>query len=112
MGFAPYGEYWKQARRITSQELLSLRRVQQFQFVSEEEVAILVERIRRSCPSENSVNLSERALATANNIVSQCVTGQSFADEDGKNKAVELVRKMMAQIMAKLAVEDIVPCLS
>ncbi|GMN20184.1 hypothetical protein TIFTF001_045295 [Ficus carica] len=110
MGFAPYGEYWKQARRITSQELLSPRRVQQFQFVREE-VARLVERIRRYCRSGNSVNTSEMALATANNIVTRCVTGQSFADEDGRNKAAELVRKVMVQVTGKLAVGDVIPCL-
>lgn len=57
------------------------------------------------------LNISEMALATTNNIVSRCVTGQSFADEDGRNKAAELVRKVMAQVTGKLVVRDVIPCL-
>ncbi|KAF3438772.1 hypothetical protein FNV43_RR21536 [Rhamnella rubrinervis] len=37
VGFAPYGEYWKQARKISVVELLSVKRVQEFQRMRDEE---------------------------------------------------------------------------
>lgn len=114
MGFSPYGEYWKQARKITSQELLSVKRVQEFQFVREEEVSTMVNRIRKACGlgGHISINLSEMLLSTANNIASRCIIGQSFAEADGRNKAAELVRKVMVQTTATFGVGDFFPCLS
>ena len=112
MGFSPYGKYWQQARKITSQELLSHKKIQQFQFVREEEVKILVNRIRKTCVSRDSINLTEMLLATANNIVSRCILGHSFAQEDGRNKAAELVRRLMVQTTADFGVGDFFPALS
>ncbi|KAM6584278.1 hypothetical protein CsatB_011280 [Cannabis sativa] len=41
VGFAPYGEYWRQARKICVLELLSHKRVQQFHLVRKEETDVL-----------------------------------------------------------------------
>ncbi|EXB94467.1 Cytochrome P450 71A1 [Morus notabilis] len=68
-------------------ELLSLKRVQQFQFVREEEAAVLVDRIRKACLIKSKdcfVNLSEMLTATSNNIVCRSVLGQSFEEKDGQ----------------------------
>ena len=95
IGFAPYGEYWRQARKITVLELLSLKSVQSFQYVREDEVAALVNKIHDSCLKKTSVNLSEMLIATSNNIVSRCIFGQKFEEEDGKSKFGQLSRRVM-----------------
>ncbi|PON48948.1 hypothetical protein PanWU01x14_233490 [Parasponia andersonii] len=41
MAFCSYGESWRQARRIYALQLFSLRRVQFFQSVGEEETAVV-----------------------------------------------------------------------
>ncbi|KAL5544076.1 hypothetical protein UlMin_007860 [Ulmus minor] len=110
VGFAPYGEYWRQARKICVLELLSLKRVQQFQFVRDEETKILLDLIRKACVSGVSVNISELLSATSNNIVSRCVLGQSFSVEDGRSRFVEISRQVMVHLTA-FCVSDFFPSL-
>ncbi|KAJ9163818.1 hypothetical protein P3X46_023447 [Hevea brasiliensis] len=98
IGFAPYGEYWRQVKKLGVIELLSLRRVQSFQFVREEEVAILLDKLRGACVAGATVNLSEMLLSVSNNIASRCVIGRRADDEAfGKSKFGELSRRIMVQ---------------
>ncbi|KAL5544079.1 hypothetical protein UlMin_007863 [Ulmus minor] len=110
VGFAQYGEQWRQSRKICVLELLSFKMVQQFQHVREEEVALLVDRIREACFNGSSVNLSEMLIATNNNIVCKCTLGKSFVEEDGRSSFGELSRTVMVYLMA-FCVGDFFPYL-
>ncbi|XP_059443423.1 cytochrome P450 71A1-like [Corylus avellana] len=101
VAFSPYGEHWRQARKICVLELLSLKSVQSFEFVREEEVEVLINKISDSCHNGASVNLSEMLIATSNNIVSRCVLGQKFEEEeDGKSRFGHLSRRVMVLLGA------------
>ncbi|KAE8693963.1 Cytochrome P450 71A1 [Hibiscus syriacus] len=78
---APYGEYWRTARKICVLELLSQKRVQSFRFVREEEVASLINRIRHECCNGRSVNLSQMLLETSHTISSRCIIGKKAKDD-------------------------------
>ncbi|KAF5476689.1 hypothetical protein F2P56_003403 [Juglans regia] len=110
IGFASYGEYWRQVRKICVLELLSLRRVQSFQYVREEEVLLLTNRIRESCLKQTSVNLSEMFFATSNNIVSRCTLGQKYEGGDGKSRFGQLARRVVVLLTA-FCVRDFFPSL-
>ena len=100
VGFSPNGEYWRQARKICVLELLSLKRVQSFQYIMEEEIEALMKKIRESCRKGGaSVNLSEMLMATSNNIISRCLLGQKF-EEGGKSTFGNLSRRVMAHLGA------------
>ncbi|KAE8699936.1 FUS3-complementing protein 2 isoform 1 [Hibiscus syriacus] len=77
---APYGEYWRTARKICVLELLTQRRVQSFRFVREE-VASLINRIRHGCSNGRSVNLSLMLLETSHTISSRCIIGKKAKDD-------------------------------
>jgi cytochrome P450 len=100
VAFLPYGEYWRQARKICVLELLSSKRVQSFQYAREEEIEVLIKKIRESCNKGASVNLSEMLMATSSDIVSRCVLGQKFEEEEGKSKFGHLSRRIMEHLGA------------
>ncbi|GMN63201.1 hypothetical protein TIFTF001_032277 [Ficus carica] len=77
VAFSPYGEYWKETRKECVVQLLSLKRVQSFEFVREQEVGNLVDKVREACLGGTSVNLSQMLIAASTNIVSRCVLGQA-----------------------------------
>ncbi|XP_054807052.1 cytochrome P450 71A1-like [Prosopis cineraria] len=103
IGFLPYGEEWRLKRKICALELLSLKRVRSFQYIREEEVADLVNKIRQACADHGdraSVNMSQMILATSNNIVSRCLLGQKFDAADGKSSFGDFARKVMVLMQA------------
>ncbi|KAF8378207.1 hypothetical protein HHK36_029545 [Tetracentron sinense] len=95
VGFAPYGEYWRQMRKICVLQLLSVKRVQSLKYVRGEEVAVMIKKISRSCSSGATINLSEILMSVANNIVYRSVIGRKYEEEDGKNKFGEISKEVM-----------------
>ncbi|XP_023542647.1 cytochrome P450 71A1-like [Cucurbita pepo subsp. pepo] len=110
IGFAQYGEYWRQARKVCALELFSVKRVDSFQYVRDEEVGGLMDKIRKACVGGEAVNLSQLFLQTSNNIVSRCVLGEKFEDENGNSRFGVTVRRAMVLIVA-FCVADLFPCL-
>ncbi|GMJ00076.1 cytochrome P450, family 71, subfamily A, polypeptide 25 [Hibiscus trionum] len=111
VGFAPYGEYWRQARKICVTELLSLQRVNSFQFVRDEEVEVAVDRLRRASFDREAVNLSELLMLVANNVVSRSALSRKFESEDGKSKFGLLARRVLV-LMTSSCVGDMFPYLN
>ncbi|KAF7838261.1 cytochrome P450 71A1-like [Senna tora] len=105
VGFAAYGEEWRQKRKICVLELLSLKRVRSFQFIREEEASDLVGRIREACEKKINgspvlINLTHMLSATSNNIVSRCVLGHKYHSPNGTKSFGEVGRTMMVHLTA------------
>ncbi|XVF08819.1 hypothetical protein REPUB_Repub07fG0036300 [Reevesia pubescens] len=100
IAFCPYGDYWRQAKKICVLELLTQRRVRMFQLVREQEVSRMVEDIRQLCHSGSAVALGEMFETIANNIISRSVLGRVYEREDGNNGFGELSRRAMDLIGA------------
>ncbi|KAI4967052.1 hypothetical protein ZWY2020_031097 [Hordeum vulgare] len=84
MAFAPYGHYWRQARRVCVLHLLSARRVASFRRVREQETGALVDRVRRAAcacsrPEDNVVNLTDELISYTSAVISWA----AFGDEGG-----------------------------
>ncbi|KAI9072599.1 hypothetical protein K1719_045435 [Acacia pycnantha] len=89
-------------------DMVGLKRVQSFQYIREEEVSDLVNKIRRGCAHHQeddrfSMNMSELIIATSHKIVSRCLVGHKFETADGKNRFEDLTRKVMVQLDDVLA---------
>ncbi|XP_037438954.1 premnaspirodiene oxygenase-like [Triticum dicoccoides] len=77
--FAPYGDAWRQLRKICTVELLSIRSVHSFRPVREDEIGHLL----RSVASEASaVNLSERIATFVADSSVRAIIGSRNANRD------------------------------
>ena len=87
--FAPYGDYWRQMRKICVSKLLSAKRVQSFCRIREEEVNNLVKSI--SLSEGVPINLSEKIFSSTNCIASRAAIGKKCKYE---KEFISLIREM------------------
>ncbi|MCL7042401.1 hypothetical protein MKW94_008390, partial [Papaver nudicaule] len=113
IGFAPYGEYWRQVRKICVLELLSVKRVHSFKNLRQKEVDALIKKISSSCsPREEGeivINLSKLLLTLTNNIVSRCAFGAKYESVQG-NKFGQLSREV-EELLGAFSFADYFPSL-
>ncbi|XP_027332884.1 cytochrome P450 71A1-like [Abrus precatorius] len=108
IGFGLYGENWRQKRKICVLQFLSMKMVQSFRSIREEEVAELMTKLREVSSSDSSyVNLSEMIRSTSMNIVCRCVLGRKHSG-DSYMKVEEAVRNIMVHLAA-FTVRDYFP---
>ncbi|KAK1326177.1 Cytochrome P450 71A25 [Acorus calamus] len=87
IAFTPYGEHWKQARKICSLHLLNSRRVQSFGDIREDEVAQLIGEVSVKS-SMGPVNLSKMLNSLANNMISRVAVGRRVTGGDKLNEII------------------------
>lgn len=78
MSFSPYGDYWREIRKICVLELFRVKRVQSYQFIREEEVALLVDSISHYASSATPIDLSKKLFALIAIITFRIGFGKSF----------------------------------
>ncbi|XP_017428600.1 desmethyl-deoxy-podophyllotoxin synthase [Vigna angularis] len=103
IGAAPYGGYWKQLRRICSQELLSNTRVRSFRSIREAEVLNLVRYIETNTGS--CVNLSEKLSCMTSVIIARTSFGEKCKDQ---KEFISFVKKLI-KMVERLAIFDLFP---
>jgi alpha-guaiene 2-oxidase len=82
MAFTPYGELWRELRKICALELLGPKQVRSFRSIREEEVRNLIQWISSSSISSSGiVNLSEGLLVLTNNILLRAIMGSKFKNQ-------------------------------
>jgi hypothetical protein len=81
VAFAPYGDHWRQLRKICIMELLSARRVQSFRHVREEEVGRLLTAIAAAPPGE-TVNVSQGLAVLITDSTIRAMVGDRFTRRD------------------------------
>ncbi|XP_068669258.1 premnaspirodiene oxygenase-like [Aristolochia californica] len=91
--FAPYGDFWRQLRKICILELLSAKRVQSFQKVRKEETTNLVQFISSNAGSP--INLSKKLFLLSIDITARSTFGDRCGDQEGFKMAMDEAIKLV-----------------
>ncbi|KAK8509435.1 hypothetical protein V6N11_055292 [Hibiscus sabdariffa] len=110
MGFGPYSEFWRQVRKMSMVELFSHQRVHSFQFVRDEEVGALINKIHSTCLKGEPINLTNMLMGVSGNIVSRCILSHKSEEENGCSKFGELGRRILV-LFTGFCIGDMFPYL-
>ncbi|XP_071687320.1 premnaspirodiene oxygenase-like [Rutidosis leptorrhynchoides] len=101
--FSPYGNYWRQLRKICTLELLSAKKVQSFSYIREEEVKFMIESIVSS--SGSPIDLTEKIFMLTNSITSRAAFGKIPKNQD----LLVNMLKEMADVTGGFDIGDLFP---
>ncbi|KDP39016.1 hypothetical protein JCGZ_00773 [Jatropha curcas] len=101
IAFAPYGDSWRQMRKICTLELLSTKRVRSFRPIREDEVSTFI----RTISSSSKVNLGRMVFALSNTITLRSAFGKV---SERKEAFLPLVQKIV-QVLEGFSVADVFP---
>ncbi|AES94842.1 putative premnaspirodiene oxygenase [Medicago truncatula] len=101
--FSPYGDYWRQMRKICVLEILSAKRVQSFSYIREDETKKFIESIKSFAGSK--INLTTRIFSVINSIILRAALGDKSEDQE---EFVSLIRKAVA-VSSGLELIDLFP---
>ncbi|KAF9601309.1 hypothetical protein IFM89_018737 [Coptis chinensis] len=111
LAFAPYGDYWKQARKMCVMDLLSANRVRSFRFIREEEASNMVNKIKQYSSSiGTNVNLSTMIVGATNSIISRAALSRNLEGERGGNQYADLANEVM-DLFGVFCMKDVFPSL-
>ncbi|EOA25701.1 hypothetical protein CARUB_v10019054mg [Capsella rubella] len=93
IGFTPYGEEWKERRKFLVREFFSLKKVQSFGYIREQECNFLVKNLSESAANRSPVDLSKTFFWLTASILFRVAFGQRFQESEliDKDKINELV---------------------
>jgi cytochrome P450 len=103
IAFSPYGDYWRQMRKVCMLELLSAKRVQSFSSLREDEVCNLIESIHSS--SGSLINFTEKVFSLTSTIVCRAAFGSNCKDQD----AFTLLSKEAISLAGGFELADLFP---
>ncbi|CAI0444434.1 unnamed protein product [Linum tenue] len=96
MFFSPYGDYWRQLRKLCTMELLTFKRVLSFCSIRAEEVSNVVATISRSVASGEAVDLKQLLLVLTNTMTSRAALGK--APKVMTERFVEVAEEMVGSL--------------
>ncbi|KQK15379.1 4-hydroxyphenylacetaldehyde oxime monooxygenase [Brachypodium distachyon] len=114
VAFAPYGEYWREMRRVFIVELLSMRRVKAAWGARQEQVQKLVRVLSQGQKKKKPVALDEHIFRLADGIIGTVAFGNVYGTEmlaahEDKERRFHQVLDDAMDMLASFSAEDFFP---
>ncbi|KAL0417213.1 UNVERIFIED_CONTAM: Flavonoid 3'-monooxygenase [Sesamum latifolium] len=84
--WAPYGPYWRQARRMCLMELFSAKRLESYEYIRVEEMNSLLKNMFKTCGKP--ILVKDYLSTVTLNVISRMVLGKRYLDKDIENPVV------------------------
>lgn len=115
IGFASYGDHWRNLRRLTTLELFSSNRLAMFTRIREEEVQLLVKQIFEECKGQVSkIELRPKLVELSFNIMLRMISGKRYYGKDvvaGEGKEFQILIKDFVEMQESGNLNDFFPIL-
>ncbi|XP_072964105.1 cytochrome P450 71A1-like [Typha angustifolia] len=110
LSFSPYGDRWKNLRKLSTAHLLSAKRVLSYKLGREEEVASMIRRVGEASRLSDPIDMGEELFALANDVVCRAVAGKCFREE-GRRHLFRMLIEENVSLFGEFYVEDYFPSL-
>ncbi|KAL8109381.1 cytochrome P450 71B34-like [Apium graveolens] len=109
--FSPYGDYWREIRKLCVIELFTLKRVRSFQNVRDQEIAKLVNNISKEALDSNnkSIHLDKKILTFAKNIICEVAFGTNIGREKFKENEIQKTLQDAMIVISGFCAADFFP---
>ncbi|XP_022133318.1 cytochrome P450 CYP736A12-like [Momordica charantia] len=112
LGFAQYGSYWRNMRKMCTLELLSHHKVNSFRSMRREEVGLLVHYLRDAAKDHVVINLSSKIASLNTDMTCLMVFGKKYADAEFDERGFKSVIQEAMQLVATPNLGDFIPCIA
>lgn len=104
------GKYWRQARKLVTTHLLSVKKVQSFRATAAEEVSMVMVEIREAAAKGSTLDMSDLLNTFANDMACRIVSGKFFRKE-GRSKIFQDLINENSRLLGGFNVEEYFPAL-
>ncbi|KAI3460185.1 hypothetical protein Pfo_016848 [Paulownia fortunei] len=103
MGFAPYGDHWRNSRRLTALEIFSPSRLAMFSSIHQEEVRLMLQQLYgiSSRPNQGKVELRSILSDLSFNIMMIMIAGKRYYGKDANvmGEEARLFQSIMKEVV-------------
>ncbi|TVU43824.1 hypothetical protein EJB05_10322, partial [Eragrostis curvula] len=109
--YAPYGEHFRKVRKLVTVHLLNSKKVTSYRPAREEEVALVMDKLKLAASTAVVVDMSDLLYSFANDLICRAVSGKFFRKE-GRNKMFRELIDTNAALLGGFNLEDYFPRLA
>ncbi|CAO2189940.1 unnamed protein product [Urochloa humidicola] len=109
--FCPYGEHWRQVKKIATTHLLTAKKVRSYRHAREREVRLVLDKVREAAKTRTVIDLTEMLNEFSNDIISHAVAG-SYPRDERTNVLFRELTEANSTLLGGFNVDDYFPALA
>ncbi|KAG5588801.1 hypothetical protein H5410_049235 [Solanum commersonii] len=109
IAFAPYNDYWREMRKVCVVHLFSLKKVQSFSPIREDEVSRMITKISQQATASQITNLSNLVISLTSTIICRVAFGIRYDEEAHEKRRFDKLLAVAQEMMARFFFIDYFP---